>query len=274
MGTQSSGLGFDFCAFLNYDTSSDVQLYEIGSCKCEPNYSYGPVVRSRGILHYINSGKGTLIMNDKQYDIHDSQFFYIPAGVKAFYKADDSEPWDYAWLHIGGRIVNETFHELNIDENNPVCDVNDFDSFINNIFDNHKREYFCIGKLYEIIDHLHNLLDLKEKTSSDNLKLKYVRNVIQYINLKYSDRISVEGIARSLNLNRSYLSRLFHEATGMTIQEYLSAQRFKAAKDLLKNTDRTINDISCAVGYVDVFTFSKAFKKQFGQTPSEFRSGQ
>ncbi|MCR5776122.1 MAG: AraC family transcriptional regulator [Lachnospiraceae bacterium] len=279
MNTRFNGLGFDFCAFLDYDSSSDVQLYEIGTYKCKSDYSYGPIIRPRGILHYVISGKGILIINNKKYHIEGKHFFYIPAGVRAFYQADHDDPWFYCWCHLGGRIVNEVFHEIGWDEYDSTHELKflpngterNFEKIILDIFYGYSHEYYCIGKLYEILDYLRTAYAVKQENDMENLQLKYVRTIIKYIQLKYSEHIKVDDIAKSFNLNRSYLSRLFHEATGSTIQEYIMSYRIKAATDLLKNTDNTISYIASAVGYTDVFTFSKAFKKRIGKTPTEFR---
>ena len=122
-----------------------------------------------------------------------------------------------------------------------------------------------------MLDYLRTAYAVKQEHDLENMQLKYVRTIIKYIQLKYSEHIKVDDIAKSFNLNRSYLSRLFHEATGSTIQEYIMSYRIKTATDLLKNTDNTISYIASAVGYTDVFTFSKAFKKRIGKTPTEFR---
>ena len=77
-----------------------------------------------------------------------------------------------------------------------------------------------------------------------------------------------ENIAFALGLNRSYLTRLFKEATGYSLQEYLLTYRMKMAIKLLSENKLSVSEIAEAVGYTDTFTFSKAFKRHFGQSPS------
>ena len=98
-----------------------------------------------------------------------------------------------------------------------------------------------------------------------------MKNVIGYIKLKYSEPIKIEHIALACGLNRSYLTRLFKEATGYTLQEYLLTYRMKMALQMLKEGDKSIQDIAFSVGYTDTFTFSKAFKRHFGKSPSNYR---
>ena len=99
----------------------------------------------------------------------------------------------------------------------------------------------------------------------------YVKNVISYIQLKYAEPIKIEAIAYACGLNRSYLTRLFKEATGYSLQEYLIIYRMKVASKLLTESDLAIQEIANKVGYSDAFTFTKAFKRHSGKSPSEFR---
>ena len=105
-----------------------------------------------------------------------------------------------------------------------------------------------------------------------NASLMYVKKAIAYIQLKYSEQIKIEKIAFACGLNRSYLTRLFKDATGYSLQEYLLIYRMKMASKLLLDTEMSIQDIANAVGYSDTFTFSKAFKRQTGLSPSEYKS--
>jgi AraC family transcriptional regulator of arabinose operon len=81
----------------------------------------------------------------------------------------------------------------------------------------------------------------------------------------------VSDIANMLSLNRSHMTRLFKKATGTTIQEYLISYRMKVAMKMMEDPICPINHISFAVGYNDVFTFSKAFKQHVGVSPSDYR---
>lgn len=279
MKINPSGTGVDFSVFLDYDKSAEISLYEIGRYQCPPGYSFGPVIRPRSILHYVISGKGTLKIMDREYPIHQEQVFFIPAGIMAYYRADEDDPWNYIWAHIGGATVSDAMSESGIDEFHPVKDIvpldgqDVFGQIVKDIFSNYQREYYCIGKLYEMMDYFLNVYSKKTDTE-ESLQLHYVRTVIKFIQLKYSEQIRVEDIAALCNLHRSYLSRLFKDATGSTIKDYLQNYRMNEAMNLLKRTQNSVEYIAYAVGYTDIFTFSKAFKKHTGQSPSSFRNGQ
>ena len=279
MKTKSDGIGFDFCVFTDYDSSAEARLYEIGNYACVPDYSYGPIIRPRGIIHYVVSGKGVLIINDQRFEVHENQIFYIPPEMSAYYKADHYEPWSYKWFHIGGTAFHSVLKEIGLDINNPILDITSvntnagtFENLVQSIFTNYEKEYYCIGKIYELLDYLKSEYGKTTEATSEKLQLHYVRTVIKYIQLKYSEQIHMDDIAGICGLNRSYLSKLFHDATGNTIKGYLLSYRMNTAQRMLKKTDYTVQYVGTAVGYTDIYTFSKAFKKYTGLTPTDYRS--
>lgn len=267
-------VGADFCKFYYFDGYNDLSLYEIGYCQCDPGYSYGPLVRNRNIFHYVISGKGSLTINDQVYSVDAKQGFLIPDEVLAYYEADIDDPWVYVWIHVDGPKANEVFHLAGITKENPLfipsCETEKFEHIFKELFENNENEYYCMGKTYEILDFIitHSTNKVHETT---NMQLEYVRKVIKYIQLKYNEQIKVETVATILGLNRSYLARLFKEATGCTIQDYILRCRMKEAERYLTSKEYSIQYISYAVGYSDTFTFSKAFKRYSGMSPTEYR---
>ena len=143
----------------------------------------------------------------------------------------------------------------------------EIEALAKDILDNYTRQYYCIGTLYKICDYLIENSSAKQEDDYDN-SLLYVKNVISYIQLKYSEHVKIENIALSLGLNRSYLTRLFKEATGYSLQDYLLTYRMKIALKHLSANQLSIAEVAEAVGYTDTFTFSKAFKRHFHQSPS------
>ena len=278
MRTKSDGVGFDFCVFTDYDSSAEARLYEIGNYACESDYSYGPIIRPRGIIHYVLSGKGILVIDNEEFKVHKDQIFYIPPDVSAYYKADHKEPWSYKWFHIGGTAFHSVLKEIGLDKKSPVLNITSnntpkgcFEDIVRRIFENYEKEYYCIGKIYEMLDYFKSEYANAAETTYEKLQLQYVRTVIKYIQLKYSEQIHMDDIAGTCGLNRSYLSRLFHDATGYTIKGYLLSYRMKTAQSMLKESDYPVQYVGTAVGYTDIYTFSKAFKKFTGKTPTDYR---
>lgn len=95
----------------------------------------------------------------------------------------------------------------------------------------------------------------------------------EYINENYSDpNLSLTKIADYLDMNATYISRYFKEQTGEGILDYINRIRIENSKLLLKRKNFSIKDISEQVGYCNINTFIRAFKKVEGITPGKFRA--
>ena len=101
-----------------------------------------------------------------------------------------------------------------------------------------------------------------------------VRQVEAFIEQNYKKRISLDDIAASLHVNRSYLSRTYKSKTGVNLFDAILYRRIDAAKEYLLNTDMKTYEVSEAVGVEDAGYFSKMFKKIVGVSPKEYRKGQ
>ena len=92
-----------------------------------------------------------------------------------------------------------------------------------------------------------------------------------YIQHNYQKNLNQDFIASLFYLNRSYLSTLFRQRTGMKFVDYLNDVRIEKSKELLTGTNRKMYQISRAVGYDNPKYFFRIFKKKSGQTPEQFR---
>lgn len=100
---------------------------------------------------------------------------------------------------------------------------------------------------------------------------RIIRDVMHILESRYMENLTVDALAQAVFFTPNYLSALFRKETGSTISQYLTQCRLEAAVLLLRQTNRTVAEISEAVGYHDVRHFSKVFQKRHGVTPSSFR---
>lgn len=98
---------------------------------------------------------------------------------------------------------------------------------------------------------------------------------IEFIENHYPDEsISLDRVAKKVNISPNYFSAMFSQEVGQTFVEYLTNKRIEEAKRLLRQTDKRSNEIAFSVGYKDPHYFSFVFKKVSGCTPSEYRRGE
>jgi AraC-like DNA-binding protein len=94
-----------------------------------------------------------------------------------------------------------------------------------------------------------------------------------YIQRNYKHPISLAQVAHHVALSPNYLATLFKKQFNRTIIDFLTEVRIEEAKRLLGEKDRKIADIADEVGYHSPYYFSRAFKKETGQSPKAFRAG-
>lgn len=98
-----------------------------------------------------------------------------------------------------------------------------------------------------------------------------VNEVKKYIKENFAQNITIKELADEVYLSHTYLSYLFKQKTGNTINDYITSVRMEHAKKLLKNRKNSMTDIAHAVGYQEASYFTKVFKKYTGKMPSEYR---
>ena len=82
---------------------------------------------------------------------------------------------------------------------------------------------------------------------------------------------NINTIANALYLTPAYFSRVFKRKMGMTCIDFIKNYRINLAKELLQNTDLSIQQISEKTGYATVYYFSQQFKQVTGESPGSFR---
>lgn len=95
--------------------------------------------------------------------------------------------------------------------------------------------------------------------------------MLTFLNENYrSEEIGLDLLASELHFSVSYLVRVFKNATGKSIKEYITQRRIVHAKALLECGGVKVNDVARQVGYPNVRSFINIFKKQIGLTPGEY----
>jgi transcriptional regulator GlxA family with amidase domain len=93
-----------------------------------------------------------------------------------------------------------------------------------------------------------------------------------YIEAHYAEEISIERIAKHVNMSKRNFIRRFQQANRITPLEYVQRVKIEAAKKALKNGRSNIQTLIDEVGYKDGKTFRNTFKRLTGVTPQDYRN--
>ena len=107
--------------------------------------------------------------------------------------------------------------------------------------------------------------------SHNNSNEQLVHAAKAYIIAHSREKFSLQAVADTLYINKSYLLRLFKARTGGTLLGYHNQVRCEQAKQMLIRTALSISEVGEAVGFVSSSHFTHVFKKTEGMTPTEYR---
>ncbi|MBE6822975.1 MAG: helix-turn-helix domain-containing protein [Ruminococcaceae bacterium] len=102
-------------------------------------------------------------------------------------------------------------------------------------------------------------------------KHQKVNEVANYIGMNYSDIPSLDALSERFYISKYYLCRIFKEVTGMTISQYINANRLKAAEKMLLESSESIIRIAALSGFGNVTYFDKVFRESLGLSPAQYR---
>ena len=88
---------------------------------------------------------------------------------------------------------------------------------------------------------------------------------------KFREPLTLEELAQAVHMNRNYFSTLFTQLMGCTVSDYLMRRRLRNAASLLISTDSSIISIAMDSGFRNVSYFNRAFRRQFGLAPGQYR---
>ncbi|KXG74708.1 response regulator transcription factor [Thermotalea metallivorans] len=95
---------------------------------------------------------------------------------------------------------------------------------------------------------------------------------LKYIHENYDQDISLDDVAKEMNMSYHYFCKFFKDAVGKNFVDYLTELRIEKSKELLKDAAVSVKEVCYKIGYSDPNYFSKIFKKVTGITPTEYRA--
>ncbi len=100
---------------------------------------------------------------------------------------------------------------------------------------------------------------------------KYVESILQYIDDNIQNDISLNDVADHVNLTPTYVSKIFKENIGKNYIDYLNESRINKSKQLLSETKLTTKEVGFRVGFNNIQSFFRTFKRYEGITPGQYR---
>lgn len=138
-------------------------------------------------------------------------------------------------------------------------------------------EDFDFNTIYSKKSFLYSMCDILMKSTSFSqfdysTKIQTIQKVVAYVDMHFSQPMTLIDVAESLQYDYAYLSRIFLQVTKISFTEFLNHYRISQACYYLRNTDKLISDIALDCGYQNMRSFHRNFKKIMHVLPGKYRS--
>lgn len=267
-----------FCDFPIIGDERKLPVYLISVGLNEWQYH---VNRKHGYPHhqiiYCTKGSGTLVIDGEKYQIGPKMGFVLPKNHAHEYFTDEYI-WDTHWVTFDGFAADEMLKHFGLEKPAifTLADIKCLERLFRRmhesiISDKISGCYKASGELYGFLIELHNIINSKNNaTLSINPALI---KAIDYINNHYREKITMEQLCEASGVTKQYLCRLFRNELNTRPMEYVVKRKIQASKELLQNSDKSIEDIAEEVGFCSSSYYNKVFKRYESITASKFRKG-
>ncbi len=131
-----------------------------------------------------------------------------------------------------------------------------------------QKDTLMKGYLLSFFAEFMSMMKLGTGKNDDNQAMK---TVVLYCSQNFTKDLSLSTLERELHLSKYYISHLFGDKLGIRFNDYINSLRISESCRLLRTTDYSITEVSDAAGFGTLRTFNRAFIKQMGVSPSDYR---
>jgi AraC-like DNA-binding protein len=230
-------------------------------------------------LDYTLSGEGILEYQSQKYLLKPEQIFWIDCMNPQYYATSlNAIEWRHLWVHFYGKGA-EQYYKLFLKQNNNSVTRSAIKTTIAmnlhrllRLYDAKKNNFIVDLKASAILtDIMTECISCSNSAHTIALIPSIITDAQHYIDSFYAEKITLDSLSNRFHINKHYFLRQFKRYLGDTPGNYLLFLRLYKAKELLRLTNLSINQIANNVGFENVGHFITIFKKNENITPGAFR---
>lgn len=242
-----------------------------GSFVCSSQYRIERGAFDSYLVIYTREGMGYIETKYGKNTCRKGDFVLIDCNSYHLYYA--STYWEFDWFHFNGNcskeltamILQDHGNIVHVPETSIACHM------VRSIVRAHqgaaiKKEVDISAQIQMILSEMVQVSQINEKKDNE-----WIAEAISYIHEHYAEKLTVEGLADYLSISKSSFCHTFKRKMGFSPYEFILNTRISKGKELLRNTNMSISDVSYAVGFNSEANFIKTFREKTGQTPYVFR---
>ncbi len=263
-----------------YERAGGFWLVRAGRNLAKPNYRVGPKQIDSFGLHIIMEGRLTLRYGHQEIELGANDLFCLFPLITYEYRICGDERLRMAWLTMEGPQMRELLKMLGVTAHKPYRYAAMDEMALQHLRDleqtlvesaGGQRRLALMSAVYRLLAQLELEPGRFKSGGADEAPEGWVHEAVRFLHLHYTEPLRIEAVAGMFGVHRSYFSQFFRQKLGRSPQQYLQELRLSRAKQLLSDQTLPIGEIAQSAGYPDLYTFSRAFKKHIGCSPSEYR---
>lgn len=286
-GTTGKQFEFENTYYYNPINIGFLKVFQIGELASEPGFE---VIEHEQICHeisYVVSGEGTFYDHGKPRTVKQGDIHIVSRGDTHRILTNRGENLRFAYIgfnFIEGKTGQSVSDLVRYYSDPPRSIVNDSGEvrilifmLINELYSKSKHSALMTESyLNQILVHIYRMshsVKMKMFIPDINKKLtgSTVYSIIRYIDKNIFGIKSISSIAEALGYSNSYMSHVFKEKVGMTVQDYICHKKIESSLELLRYKKISITQIAETMNYETVQSFSKVFKRVMGCSPTEYQ---
>lgn len=243
----------------------------------KPNYKMGPRLITYFSIHFILEGEGVFKQNNTETVINKGDLFCLFPNQTHYYSTNPNNKLKMFWLAFDGKQAIPLLNRIgltqyssclhNILNDQIVTTVKELSDYFKDT--DEPDDLLLISMMYKLFHQLYqqsNRLNLSSYSASD-----WLQKGEDYMDMHFAENITVTDVAKYIDINRSHFTTAYTKKTGMTPSKYIYKLRMEKAIELITDDSHTITEIALTLGYSDLYSFSRAFKKYYGISPNQYK---
>ncbi|WP_438445441.1 aminoglycoside phosphotransferase family protein [Gorillibacterium sp. sgz5001074] len=255
-------------------------IIRAGLSQAKPHYHMGPKISHYHYLIFVVEGEGRLLQNGQSYPLGPGDVFCLFPNTPHEYFTLKHAPMLTIWVAFDGRQMQELLGRAGLTPQLPVARralspelTGRFESFFEQCRSPGKADpdLFRLGFFYGLFE---SLSAAHERPGHRDCPAEsWLQRGAEYIQMHYAQGITIDNVSSYVSIDRTHFTKKFSERFGISPGKYLQQLKLNEAKRLLTETDYKLAEVARLVGFPDLFTFSKSFKRAYGAPPSDYRPG-
>lgn len=240
----------------------------IGYADTPEHTHYGPYTFNANYnIHYVLSGKGYYC----DHPVSAGQGFLIFPHDTVEYHADPKDPWKYMWFNIEDPKMPSLLPHYNVNPETGIFDYGFAENAVK-LSEEIVKHNQCVMNPLILVEWFFHILN---QHPEPRLYLKnadeYLTFFTNYVNQNIHTPLRIATIVERMGISQQYLYSICKKKLDVSPKDYIINRKIVYAKRMLRESNASISDVAAALGFNDIFLFSRFFSRHTDMSPTEYR---